>query len=235
MTLRVFHLCPYNFRSSDPVVVGSEVDGGTSLAGIQDVVAIDGGGAWQWSLSNATFGGRKPGQSDLTLSWRALTSSLNGGQPAVFLLCDRLHQPVGPGISYPHDQPLTFDAGASTVAAVANGQTGGLNATIIDVAFVGVKRALPGMRFTHVHPTWKDRCYDIKDITDNPDGTIRLTFIPPVRGGIAVGDALDFDNPRCIMKRSSPPTNAIDPVTLQTTAQITLVEYMVDPDVAPYP
>lgn len=235
MALRVFHLCPYNFRSSDPVVIGSEVDGGTSLAGIQDTVAIDGGGSWQWTLSNATFGGRKAGDPEKTLSYRALNAALNGGQPAIFLFCDRLHQPVGPGISYPHDQPLTLDPGASTVAAVINGQAGGLNATIIDVAFVGVKRLLPGMRFTHVHATWMDRCYEVIDVTDNSDGTIRVSFVPPIRGGIAAGDALDFDNPRCVMKRSSAPTNAIDPLTLQTTAQLTLVEYMVDPDETPYP
>lgn len=242
MTLRTVHLCPFGFRSSDPVVVGTEIDGGTSIAGYTDAVAIDNGGSWQWTLQNATFGGRGDDRRDTTLTWRALNAGLSRGRPAVFLICDRYHQPVGPLATVTHSDGSPFSDSSeyvspgaeATVAAVLNGQTDGLNATMLNISIASEKPLIGGERFTYVHPDWGPRCAEIVAIYDNDDGTKQIEFQPPIRGGIAIGDPLDFDNPRCVMHRVSQPTNAIDPVSLQTTAQITLVEHMVDPAIAPY-
>jgi hypothetical protein len=57
MALRVLHLCQFHFEDQDVRVVGSEVDGGTSLSGITDIVETDGGGYWQGDWTGGDFGG----------------------------------------------------------------------------------------------------------------------------------------------------------------------------------
>jgi len=238
MAVRTIHLCPYNFKSSDPVVIGSEVDGGTSLSGIQDVVETSGGGYWQWSLSNGSFGGRPDDRREVALSWRAINAGLSGGAVAVFRFCDRHHQPVYGRVTIPHSDGSPFSdasqyssAGAeASVIAVVNGQSGGLNATIIDIAITSERELIGGERFTYVHSTWGERCAEISSVEDI-DGGKRIRFHPPVRGGIAVGNGLDFDNPRCRMRRVSAPSNALDPISQTTSvSSLVLVEDMRDPD-----
>lgn len=224
--LRVAHLCQFQFASQDIRVVGSETDGGTSLSGISEPIETSGGGYWQADFTDGNFGGRQDARRAATLAWRSLNAELAGGGRAAVEFCDRHHQPIN-GFTmppFPQDQSGE-DASPGSVAsvlAVANGQSGGLNATILEIALASERPLLPGMRFTHVHATWLDRAYEIKSLTPITGG-YRLSFHPPIRGGIAIGDALDFNNPRCVMRRSSAPTNAISQ-GLFSTASITFVE-----------
>jgi hypothetical protein len=236
--LRTIHLCPYNFSTTDPVVIGTEIDGGTSVAGIQDTIATDGGGYWQWTLNSGSFGGRSDDRRNQSLSWRAINAGLSGGNRAVFRFCDRYHQPVLAARTVPHSDGTPFDddtlyasPGADAhVLAVNNGQTGGLNCTSLDIAITSERALIGGERFTYVHPTWLERCaetYSVEPI----DGGVRIKFQPPIRGGINVGDPLDFDDPRCVMRRISAPTNALSPGSLTTqVSSLVLVEDMRDPD-----
>jgi hypothetical protein len=242
MALRVFHPCSFHFRDQDIRVVDNEIDGGTSIAGIAETVGVDGGGFWQADYTNADFGDRDEAGRRETLAWRAVNAGMSGGRPFIGLFCDRWNQPVGPLVTVPHSDGAPFSDGSeyvspgaqSTVAAVVNGQTGGLNATILDIDIASEKPLIGGERFSYIGANgWSWRAAEIERVDPNDDGTIRVTFIPPIRGGIAVGDELDFDNIRCVMKRSSPATNALN-MGIFGSASITLVEYMVDPDVAPY-
>lgn len=236
MALRVLHLCTFHFSEQDIRVVGSEVDGGTSLSGIQDVVETSGGGYWQGDWSDADFGGRSEDERAETLAWRAINAGLTGGRRVVVPFCDRWHQPVLDRVTVPHSDETPFsdgseyisDGAASTVLAVVNGQTGGLNCTILDIAITSERALIGGERFTHVHPTWLERAYEIGSVEDITGGK-RISFHPPIRGGINVGDALDFDDPRCVMRRASEPTNALS-MGLWSSASITMVEDMRDPD-----
>lgn len=236
MALRILHLCQFNFKDQDIRVVSTELDGGTSLSGITDTVTIDGGGYWQADYSNGNFGGRDEARRAATLSWRAVNAGLSGGQRAVLQFCDRWHQPVGPYATVPHDDGTPFSDGSeyetgggvdSTVLAVVNGQTGGLNATIIDIAITSAKPLIGGERFTHVHSTWLHRAYEISAI-EEIEGGKRITFQPPIRGGIEAGDLLDFNDVRCVMRRASPATNAIN-LGLFSSASISMVEDMSEP------
>src|SRR3546814_15149615 len=101
MALRVFHPCYFHFKDQDIRVVGSEVDGGTSLAGIQDIVATDGGGFWQADYTNADFGDRDEAGRAETLAWRATNAGMSGGPAVITLFCDRWHQPVGARCTVP--------------------------------------------------------------------------------------------------------------------------------------
>lgn len=236
MALRTLHLCAFQFKDADLRVVAAELDGGTAINGTSEVIQTDGGGYWQADYTNGSFGGRQSDRRDLTLAWRAINAGLTGGTPAIVRFCDIHHQPVIAGLSVPHsdDTPFSDDAeyaseGAdATVLAVVNGQAGGLNCTILDIDFAGGKPLIGGERFTHVHPTWDARAYEISDVTDIEGGQ-RIKFIPPIRGGILVGDPLDFTDVRCIMRRASPATNALN-LGLYSTASISFVEYMVDPE-----
>lgn len=232
MATRVLHMCPFNFASEDIRVVGSEIDGGTSLSGISDPVQSDGGGYWIANYDGADFGGPDDEDRTLTLAWRAINAGLSGGQPAVVLLHDQHHQPVGSALSVPHsdDAPFSDDTEyaspsvASSVIAVVNGETGGLNCTILDITFVAPLALIGGERFTYVHPTWGERAAEISSVEDIEGGK-RIKFQPPIRGGIAAGDALDFDNVRCRMRRASQPTSALS-MGLFSSASIQFVEDM---------
>jgi len=233
--LPVVHFCQFHPKDQDIRVVGSELDGGTSLSGISQPTQVDGGGYWMADISNMAFGGRSDARRQETLAWRACNSLFSGGGRAVVPFCDRWNQPVGPFHSVPHDDDTSFDDGAlygspgasASVLNVVNGETDGLNCTILDIAIVSEKPLIAGERFTHVHATWLDRCYEIFSLTPITGGW-RINIQPGIRGGIAVGDPLDFDNPRCVMRRVSAPTNAIN-MGIFGSASIQLAEDMRQP------
>lgn len=235
--MRTLHLCSFQFASQDIRVVNSEVDGGTSLSGISDPVQTDGGGYWQADFNDASFGGRQDDRRALTLAWRAINAGLSGGARNVVQFCDRHHQPINSASAVPHsdDTPFSDDSeyvgsGAfANVLAVVNGDVGGggLNATILDISITSERPLIGGERFTHVHPTWLERAYEVSSI-ETIDGGLRITFQPPIRGGIEVGDALDFDDVRCVMRRASAPSNALA-MGLFSSASIQFVEDMRPP------
>lgn len=233
--LRALHLCQFQFKTQDIRVVGSETDGGVSLSGISEPIQNDGGGFWQADWSDGNFGGAQTARRADTLAWRAVNAGLSGGQRVIARFCDRHHQPVFALATVLHSDDTPFDDGSeyasggasATVLAVVNGQTGGLNCTILDIAITSERPLIGGERFTHVHPTWLDRAYEIASVEDIGGGK-RIKFQPPVRGGIEVGDALDFDNVRCVMRRASQPTNALS-MGLFSTASIQMIEDMRPP------
>lgn len=234
--MRTLHLCSFQFRDQDIRVLASELDGGTAINGVSEVIQTDGGGYWQADFTNGNFGGRQADRRDLTLAWRAIGAGLNGGTEVIVRFCDRWHQPVSTFGSVPHsdgspfsdDSEYVSDGAASSVLAVVNGQAGGLNCTILDIAIASEKPLIGGERFTLVHETWGPRAYEISSVEDIVGGQ-RIKFIPPVRGGVLVGDPIDFDDVRCVMRRSSAATNALN-LGLFSTASLTMVESMRDPD-----
>jgi hypothetical protein len=233
MALRILHLCQFHFENQDIRVVGSEVDGGTSISGITDIVQTDGGGYWQADFSDGDFGGRSEDERAETLAWRALNAGLAGGRAGILRFCDRHHQPVlgyeGPAGGRSNGGATFGPPGAAaSVLRVANGQAGGLNATILEIEVTSERALIGGERFTYIGAGgWGDRAAEISAIEDIPGGK-RITFQPPIRGGIAVGDALDFDDPRCVMRRTSAPTNGLS-MGMWSSASITFVEDMRDP------
>jgi hypothetical protein len=225
MALPVIHICQFHPKDQDIRVAGTEVDGGSSLSGISQPTQTDGGGYWMADFTNLSFGGRSEKDRADSLAWRAANAQFQGGGRAIVPFCDRWHQPVTGLVGH---GPFTDSDGASaSVRGVVNGEAGGLNCTILDISFVGEKPLLGGERFTHVHATWRDRCYEIGTAVEIGGG-YRLTFLPGIRGGIAVGDALDFTNPRCVMRRISQPSNALSQ-GLFGSGSLQLVEDMRQP------
>lgn len=237
MALRVFHPCQWHFDDQDIRVAGATVSGGVSLSGIEDIIRTDSGGYWLADFGNADFGDRDAAGRAETLSWRAVNAGMLGGSvPVVVQFCDRFHQPVLDVTKVPHsdqtpfsDRSLYQSGGASaTVAAVQNGQAGGNRATVIEIAPVFGQSLIGGERFTHVHATWGERAYEVYSVEPVEGGGLRLTFQPPIRGGIAIGDELDFDNVRCRMRRISEPSNPLN-MGVFSSASISFREDMVPP------
>jgi hypothetical protein len=220
MALRVFHPCQFAFENQDIRVDGSTVSGGVSISGYEDVIRIDGGGIWRADFSDADFGERtNPGRAE-TLAWRALNAGMLGGSVAVIVeFCDRLHQPVLDAAFVPHsdgtpfsDDTLYQSSGAEcTVATVVNGQVGGNRATVLDIHLASERALIGGEKFSYTGANgWGERAAEIYDIEDRGAGVTRVTFQPPIRGGIAAGDALDFDRVRCRMRRTSAASNPLN-------------------------
>ena len=207
------------------------------LSGYQDIGGTGGGGIWLADFSGADFGDRDDAGRAETLYWRAINAGMRGGVIAVdVLFCDRLHQPVLDAIRVPHsdDTPFSDDslyrsAGAECqVVAAVNGQAGGLRATIIDVRLTSERALIGGERFSYHHPDWGWRAAEIESVEDRGGGVSRLTFQPPIRGGIAAGAALDFDTIRCQMTRTSAASNALSQGAF-STAEISFQEDMRPP------
>ena len=204
MALRVFHPCQFGFKERDVRVDSATLSGGVSLSGYEDVVGTSGGGTWRADFSSAVFGGRTDDRRAETLAWRSINAAMGGGAiPVVVQFCDRLHQPINDAHTVPGTVYVTNGA-AAAVTAVVNGQAGGLRATILDIAIVSERPLIGGERFTHIHPTWGERAYEIVEVAGS-----RIVISPPIRGGIKVGDPLDFDNVRCRMRRTSSASNAL--------------------------
>jgi hypothetical protein len=239
MATRVFHPCPFNFADQDIRVDGATISGGTSLSGYEDVIRTDGGGIWRADFTNADFGDRDDAGRAETLAWRALNAGMQGGSVAVTVMfCDALHQPAMPSL-VPHSDQTPFSddglyrsGGASAiVSAVVNGQAGGLRATIIDIVLTAPRALIGGEKFTYIGANgWGERAAEIYNIEPIAGG-LRITFSPPIRGGIAAGDAIDFDQVRCRMRRTSPPSNPLN-MGVFSTASISFQEDMRPPVVS---
>jgi hypothetical protein len=206
--LRVFHPCRFNFADEDVRVDGSTITGGTSLSGFEDVIRVDGGGIWRADYTGGDFGNRDDAGRAETMEWRAFNAAMLGGSAtAIVRFCDRHHQPIGPAFTVPGTTYATAGAAASVVSVV-NGQAGGLRATVLDIDIVSERPLDIWARFTHTHPAWGERAYEIYDVQSS-GRRHRVTIQPPIRGGIAAGDPLDFDDVRCRMRRTSPASNAL--------------------------
>jgi hypothetical protein len=228
MTLPLVHLCQFNPKSEDLRVVGSEIDGGTSLSGISDPIQTDGGGFWQFDSSDMSFGGRQQDRRDDTLDWRAITALFAGGRQVAVSLCDVAHAPINGLSRLPGTRGHATNTGSvASVLAVVNGQTAGLNATILDIAITSERPLRHGMRFGYTGAGgWGPRAAEILYQGVQPiSGGFRVTFQPPIRGGIAAGAALDFNEPQLVMRRVSAPSNATS-MGLFGSGSIQLVESM---------
>lgn len=235
---RVFHPCQFNFSDQDIRVDGSTLSGGVSLSGYEDVIRNDGGGFWRAEFTGADFGDRDDAGRAETLAWRALNAGMVGGAVAVnVLFCDALHQPVLDSGLVPHSDQTPFSddslyqggSASAIVTAVVNGQPGGLRATVIDIVLTTARPLIGGERFTYIGANgWDERAGEISEVEDRGGGVIRITFQPPIRGGIVAGAELDFANVRCRMRRTSPASNPLN-MGAFSTASIAFQEDMRPP------
>lgn len=197
MPLKVFSPCLFAPDGIEAELELRELSGGVSLAGGEDVIATDGGGRWAFNLEEPYLD-----EAHVALSWRALSGYLGGGQPIIVRICDARHQPTSGFVEVTHSDgtPFSDDTGyLSGDAEVVAAADAALRATSLSIDVITLPRALlGGERFSIAHPMHLDRLYAITEISDDGQ-TIR--FVPPLREAVAAGTVLNFDDPRCVMRR----------------------------------
>lgn len=195
----VFPTWRFPFRMKDFDVDQALLSGGQALNGDEDTIAADGGGRWFADLGDADLYTR-----DRVMLWRAFKSAIRyGAVPFVFPVCDIRHQPSNGPVSVSHSDGSSFSDdslydGADCVAELSADAT--LRATQISLAMTLGKPLIGGERFTIDHPTVRHRCYQIGLVLAQTESSATVQFHPPLREAAEAGTAVDFNNPRCVMK-----------------------------------
>ncbi|KQX18427.1 MULTISPECIES: hypothetical protein [unclassified Sphingomonas] len=192
----VFPTWRFPFKSKDFDIDLSTISGGVALNGSEDMIATDGGGSWSADLGSADLYTR-----DRVMLWRAFKSALHGGiDPFVFPACDARHQPRAPSVLVPHSDGSPF-SDATLYSGADGALTAGaaLRATQIAISHSLAEPLIGGERFTIVHATMKDRCYQIGRILAQDSTSATIQFHPPLREATEADTSIDFTNPRCVM------------------------------------
>lgn len=196
----IFPTCFFGIYAKDVDILTSRISGGTSLSGIEDSIATDGGGKWYANADSINLRTREQ-----IMAWRAFNSAIGGGiDPFVFPICDARHQPIGKRYRVPHSDGTSFDdaslynQGDCTVFIAENAP---LRATTIKLAITSLgKPLIGGERFTIVHPTWRERAYQIGQIIEQTATSATIQFHTPLREAVTAGDPVDFNNPRFVAR-----------------------------------
>ena len=196
--LATFPTCQFSFATREIAVQQNVISGGTSLNGVETVIATDGGGRWAAEYGNAPLNRR-----DKIMSWRAARAMLEGGAvPIIFPICDARHQPVAFRHHVPHSDGSPFsdeslyESGDCDVICFVDAP---LRATSMVMEFRSLGRPIvAGERFSIDHPSWRHLLYEIK-ATDG----VTVQFRPPLREAVSAGTEINFSDPRCVMRLNS--------------------------------
>lgn len=211
MALLVFPTCFLGIYAKDVDIETARISGGTSLSGIEDSIATDGGGRWYATADNAALHTREK-----VMTWRAFKSATSGAiDPFVFPICDARHQPIRGKQRVPHSDDTPFDDDSLYTSGDCEVYVSGaaaLRATTINLNIVNVgKQLIGGERFSIDHPTWRHRCYQIGRIISQTPTAATVQFHPPLREAVAADTPVDFNNPRFVARvdgqMSAPLTN----------------------------
>lgn len=193
-------LSPLTPRWSPSTTVNS---GGTTLSGLEQRDRVDGGPLWECALRGIpVWNGRQ------ILAHDALEMILVGDLSPIIVQrrppkCDTLGGEVGDGVPHSDESPFSDDSLYESGGSVTSSATGAadLGDTEIELTVTGTLRPLlGGDEFTIVHPIAKERMYRIKRVTAVAGDTYTVEFGPPLRDDVDAGEALDFNDPRCLMR-----------------------------------
>lgn len=207
MALPTIHLCAFNFHTTNIRRIGNVVDGGETLSGFSDSIESDGGGYLAADFSNGSTRDARTAKQ-----WRVLSDYTVSESLIICLCAERLTQPIGPIIRPHRDAPsafidpsLTSTPGAAyvTVGATALRATQMVISGVSEVALVG------GELFSIQHPTWGWRAYRIRSVTQQSPSSFLITFRSPLREAVASGTAVEFDMPRCQMRKTAQTDNTM--------------------------
>ncbi|MCA9267645.1 MAG: hypothetical protein KDA41_04215 [Planctomycetales bacterium] len=215
----VFPTGRFGFMTQEIDIERATLEGGEAIAGGSDRISTDGGGRVFAEFADGSLVDR-----DTVLAWRALLGILEEGVTRMVVpFCDARHQPVvGPQTTTYSDDTSHSDGSlfSGSTAVLAATAAAVLRATTLEVAGALPRPLLGGEWFTIVHPAKGERAYKVRTVAD--DGS-SLTFRPPLREAVAVGEELDFSHPRCLMVQDGRAPNRLE-FRRATTAAIRFVE-----------
>lgn len=207
----VYPTCALGIYAKDVRIETARISGGTSLSGIEDTIATDGGGRWVAEADSIALHTR-----DKIMMTRAFFSATSGGiDPFIFPICDARHQPTRGKQKVPHSDGTPFSDEtmySSPDCEVYVAADAPLRATQLqlDITSLG-KPLIGGERFTIIHDTWRERAYQIGRIISQTATSALIQFHTPLREAVTAGTAVDFNNPRFVARvdgqMSAPLTN----------------------------
>lgn len=172
--------------------------GPSSVSGYTQIVSSD-AGIWKATFGNIIIKSRAE-----VLAFRALANLLEGRLGTILVPLCRAYQPV-PADSdalyedVPHSDDALFDDDSGyvgTVIDVVAADPAAVRAVSMTVTVNYAGDIEPGQHFS----LGNGRLYRVR--TFDAD-TGAMTFRPPLREAVAAGDALNFDDPVCLMRLAS--------------------------------
>jgi hypothetical protein len=205
--------------------IGAAASGGRSMAGIEQLGALSGGGLW-----SITFGEVNLWAREKFMAWRALEAALDSGAtPILVPLGDRRHAPVtSPPVSLAFDDDALWDDGSGWTASEVTATTtadAALRATSLTFAFAGPVDLVGGEFLSVLHAGglgW--RLYQIVRLTDNGGGSYTAVIRTPLRAAVASGTPLNFEAPRCVCRLDGDPGTVLDMLRFGAGGPVSFVE-----------
>jgi len=187
---------PAEIKSSRSRRVAS---GGVSISGVEDVIQVDGGGAWSWTLSGINL--RNP---EMLRRWDAWDSYLGGGTVECWLPVASVStapRPLAggrlmrPGDLYT-DDPLfpTVVRYASPYIVASFTAPAVLRATIVSLVVNQGARVLGGEKFS-VMSLKGPRLYGISRVISQDGQNATVEVWPPLREQVVSGQSINFEWP----------------------------------------
>lgn len=194
--MKVFPTRLFYFQGFDPGTEQRTLSGGTSLAGITDVVQTDGGGVVTVQLEDPDLG-----DADMARAWEAWAA--RGIKPFIFCLTDAKHQgfgeittPIG-GIPWWEEEDFADTEPHATLTANA-----ALRATTINVDVSKLSGPVnAGIWISIDHATWRHRAYRIEEVLSDNGQIASLLLEMPLREETLTGEPVEFYDPKCVMRR----------------------------------
>lgn len=185
-------------RSERWGITGQVSTGGQSLGGISQTTNSSGGGYW-----TCDFDGIWMRTAPQVKAWRALEALLDGGVTGIIVpSCDCKFSPLDSASYVPHSDGTLFDDGTGYLSGAGSAEFVGayaLRATRVQVQVInGVLTG--GEIFTVDHATVGPRRYVVGQVHGVVGDVYDVTIRTPLRAAVVDGEAVDFANPRVVMK-----------------------------------
>ena len=195
---KVFPTRLFFFGAADPGIDRRTLEGGSSLSGVIDVVATDGGG-----VITVEYGDPYLDEPEAANAWDACdTYSEGGAYPFIVPLTDAKHQGFGeittPIGGFPWWEESDF---ADTEPHASLTADAALRATFISVdvsRLTGPVRA--GIFLSIKHPSWSHRAYRIREVVSDNGAVAVLSIRPPLREAADEDTPVELYDPKCVMR-----------------------------------
>ncbi len=194
--MRVFPTSRFFFDGIEADIERRTLSGGTSIAGEEDVIEVDGGGRVYAQFTDPYL--------DDPEAFNAMRAIVGLGEvePWIVPLGDARHQMFGdvtvPPNGFPWWQESDFAYPDAEATATADASLGAATLQIDGSGLTGPIRW--GIWFSIDHPTLRHRAYRVVEI----DGD-EVTFRPPLREAVASGATIEFRDPKCTMRLDTRP------------------------------
>lgn len=189
----VFPTHIFGFLAKEVNIERQTLKGGTALSGEQDTVSTDGGGR-----VFAEFGDGSLVDRSANLAWRAVVTLLEEGVTAFDVpFCETRFTPYGGSSGVPHSDGSPFSDGSlyeadGGVASISTNAA--LRATTVQMTLALPQPLIGGEWFAIRHANKGWRAYRVSRISG-----ASISFRPPLREAVTVGEVVDFMHPRCLM------------------------------------